>query len=69
MEYTGIQRGGTVVGGGESDMGPVVIVPPEIHPPFPFKRCDYTATMRAHTLPPHTLPAVVIQFREVRREG
>lgn len=34
---------------GESDMGPVVIVPPEIHPLFPFKRCDYTATKRAHT--------------------
>lgn len=53
-------------GTGESDMGPAVIVPPEIHPPFPFKRCDYTATLCAHTFP-HALPAAVIQFR--RLEG
>lgn len=33
---------------------------------FPFKRCDYTATMRAHTST-HALPAVLIQFR--RLEG
>lgn len=47
-------------------MGPVVIVPPEIHPLFPFKRCDYTATMRAHIFA-HAPPAALIQFK--RLEG
>lgn len=66
MEYTEIQRVG---GWGESDMCPVVIVPPEIHPLFPFKRCDYTATMCAHTFTHTAVPAAVavIQFR--RLEG
>lgn len=52
--------------GEEAYVGPVVIVPPEIHPLFPFKRCDYTATTSAHTFI-HALLAVVIQFR--RLEG
>lgn len=42
-----------------------VIVPPEIHPFFffcyTFKRCDYTSTTCAHTL-----PAAVIQFRRLK---
>lgn len=48
MEYTEIQRvpmGGT----GESDMGPVVIVPPEIHPLFHLKDV-ITPQQCAHTL-------------------
>lgn len=45
-------------------MGPVVIVSPEIHPLFPFKRCDYTATMCTHT-PAHARLAALIQFRRL----
>lgn len=57
-----------MVGGGDqaADVGPVVIVPPEIHPLFPFKRCDYTATTSTHTFI-HALLPVVIQFK--RLEG
>lgn len=47
-------------------MGPVVIVPPEIHPLFHLKDV-ITPQQCAHALFAHALPAVVIQFR--RLEG
>lgn len=47
----------------ESDLCPVVIVPPEIHPFFHLKD---TATIRTHThKSAHTLPEVVIQFERL----